>query len=396
MSYKVPDSPNTLPNTNSNRSSYHSLPESDNKEIMSNPTQINELEMRSPPNQIPSSSGSLTLLPPHLWSLPYITFTPEILQLATQTDPNRVSELFAASAPVATPPVNSVPPQPSSRIPVPTITPYDGKPSSLRAFCSQLVNQIQSEQFDSEIAEVRFAYNCLGPGALSKMRSSFRCLEDPSFPPEINTLEEFLRALKQRCEDPSLRDQATTKVEEMRQHNMKFHDFITLFEDNMADSIYSSIDKSNWKLMLERRLSPQLRSIILSSSDVPEEYHSFVAYLRRKDAGYQEILASNYSSTSRARPPLTFPTPPSKPPFPSSSSNLKVSQGGSAMDLDMLSRERGPDGHLTPQAKSARKALGRCMWCNKLGHMAYNCPLNSRSITSATINEDQLGEQLKE
>ena len=363
---------------------------------MSNPTKINELEMSPPPNQIPSTSGSIILLPPHLWSLPYITFTPEILQLATQIDGNRVSELFAASAPVANPSVNLAPPQPRSRIPVPIITLYDGKPSSLRPFCSQLVNQIQSEQFDSEIAKVRFAYNCLGPGALSKMRSSFRCLEDPSIPPEINTLEEFLIALKQRCEDPSIRDQATTKIEEMRQHNMKFHDFITLFEDNMVDSIYSNIDKSNWKLMLERRLSPQLRSILLSSSDVPEEYHSFVAYLRRKDAGYQEILASNHSSTSRAQPPLTFSAPPPKPPFLPPISNLKVSQGGSAMDLDMVSRERGPDGHLTPQAKSARKALGRCMWCNKLGHMAYNCPLNSRSISSATVNEDQQGEQLKE
>lgn len=230
------------------------------------------------------------------------------------------------------------------------------------------------------------------------MRSSFRCLEDPSISPEITTLEAFLAALKQRCEDLSLRDHATTTVESLFQRNMKFHEFITIFEDNMVDSIYSTVDKSHWKLMLERRLSSRLRNLILSASDVPSEYHAFVAYLRQKDAGLQDILATSGVGPSRHSLSLTNPTPNFRPfppptygqPLPKvqpQNFNLPVSQGGSAMDLDVVSRQKGPDGRLTQQAKDARRTLGRCVWCNKQGHIAKNCPLGARTIASTTVDE---------
>lgn len=389
MSYKVPDSIDNFSLSNSEQNSFVSFSDTENSPPMASTVQDNDTVIAQPAGQVSSGSQPLQLLSPELWSLPYITFTPEILFAATQTDAKRVSELFASSTPSIS--------QPSPRVSVPAITSYDGRPATLRSFCSQLVNQIQGEQFSSEMAKVRFAYQCLGPGALAKMRSSFRCLEDQSIAPEIETLDEFLTALKQRCQDPSLQDSATTKVENMRQGNMKFHEFITLFEDNMVDSIYAKVSKSNWKLMLERRLSSQLRSIMLSSSDVPDEYHAFVAFLRRKDAGLQEILAS------------TTPPAISRPQFPSfsfpkqvashiktSTSDLPVSKGGSAMDLDVLSREKGLDGRLTAQAKSARKALGRCVWCNKPGHIAATCPLNSRNVTAATIEVAGSEEELKE
>lgn len=390
MSFRVPDLIETSSYSNSDRASFRSFPESDTFEAMEPMTQSNNIEIAQPASQAPPSSQNVNLLPPDLWNLPYITFTPEILYAATQINGKRVSELFASS--------NQTQPQTSHRVPVPAITPYDGRPSTLRSFCSQLVNQIQSEQFNSEMAKVRFAYQCLGPGALAKMRSSFRCLEDPTIPQEITTLDKFLTALKQRCQDPSLQDYATTKVENLRQRSMKFHEFITLFEDNMVDSIYATMDKSSWKLMLERRLSPQLRSIMLSSSDVPEEYHAFVAFLRRKDAGLQEILASTNPSTTTQPQASSLFFPRLVPPqTKNSNSDLPVSQGGSAMDLDVLSREKGPDGRLTRQAKDARKALGRCIWCNREGHVVAVCPLGSRSIASATaIEVSGSREELKE
>lgn len=372
MSFRVPGSPDTRSHSSFDHSSFHSLSES---EAM---------------DQTSSSSKTPKLLPANLWNLPYITLSPEILEAASSLDPERVSQLFAAST------ISKVPPL-RSYLPTQPITPFDGSPSNLRSFCSQLVNQIQVESHLSESEKVRFAYQCLGSGALDKMRSSFRCLEDPSIPPEITTLEEFLNALKQRCEDPSLRDQATTRVEGLYQKNTKFHEFITTFEDNMVDSIYSTVNKSHWKLMLERRLSPQLRSLILSASDVPDEYHKFVAYLRQKDAKLQEIIA-----TSRAGPfqnpfPYRAPVSSSRPSrLTPIFSDKTVSQGGSAMDLDTISNEKGLDGRLTLQAKNARRALGRCLWCNKTGHLRSDCPLGSRPTISNTVESSLMPKDLKE
>ncbi|POS81967.1 hypothetical protein EPUL_006006, partial [Erysiphe pulchra] len=121
-------------------------------------------------------SSNLVMLPTNLWNIQYITHTPEILSSAIKIDPELVSRLFDLRPPPQSPtsatpsPVISNPQQ-NFRISAPLITPYDGTPKNLRPFCSQL---------------------CLGPGALFKMRSSFRCLEDPTVPAEIIVKIPFL------------------------------------------------------------------------------------------------------------------------------------------------------------------------------------------------------------
>lgn len=206
---------------------------------------------------VPNKSTTLPMLPQQFWSLPYITHSDQILAAAIEINPVLVGQLFASSTPlskVAPIAPHTIPPT-ALRLPAPQINPYDGQSSSLRVFISQVTNLIQgqNEQLPTEMDKVRYAYQCLGPGALSKMRSSFRCLEDPSIPAEITTLSDFITALKQRCQDPGLEEKASCFIDGLQQKNMKFHDFITLFEDNMADSSYGNQDKSQWKVMLQRR-----------------------------------------------------------------------------------------------------------------------------------------------
>ena len=336
------------------------------------------------------------LLPSDMWSFMYLVHGPNVLSYAVRANPERVAQIFAshqspvplAPAPLAPEPTPAAISQPPPiRISPPSITPYNGESSSLRAFCSQLVNQIQSSQgqFHSELDKVRFAYQCLGSGALAKMRSSFRCLEDPSVPAEITTLEQFISALKQRCQDPGLSEKSTRFIDPLQQETMRFHDFITLFEDNMTDSTYGHLDKENWRVMLKRRLSKRLRNALVMAPDVPKEYHKFVTYLREKDAEFHEINASHNSRIPKATPPQPQISPyPSLPLTSSTPKNLTVSQGGSAMDLDVISKEKGPDGRLTLQAKEARRKLGHCLRCNQPGHFARYCPLGNHNISSIT------------
>ncbi|KAI0993023.1 hypothetical protein K3495_g15161 [Podosphaera aphanis] len=189
---------------------------------------------------------------------------------------------------------------------------------------------------------------------------------------------------------------------------MKFHDFITTFEDNMADSAYSEFDKTHWKKMLYRRLSRELRVLLNAASDAPAEYHAFVNYLREKDAVNQSIKSSpgQFQSAGPYRPPSSAATPASKTLIPTAPASqmpsfyrppnpapLTVSQGGTAMDLDMVSREKGPDGKLTPQAKNARRTLGRCVWCNQMGHFAISCPLGSQTVATTKVNQTTVPEE---
>lgn len=342
------------------------------------------------------------LIPSEAWNITYLS-VPGVLPLATRINSQRVCEVFTASTTsIPALATSTQPPQTNTyphhiRVSAPSITPYDGMPQTLRPFCSQLLNQLQDHDhaFSTESSKVRFAYQCLGPGALSKMRSSFRCLEDPTIKPEIENLSDFITALKRQCQDPGLRDKATRVIETMTQGTTTFHEFITNFEDNMADSIYAELGKDTWKIMLERRLSYKLRDILLSSSDAPVEYHEFVAYLRKKDAIYQEMRATFRAANPVRQPALTHLVNNANHNFPSSRSaprphELTVSQGGSAMDLDSISRQRDPDGRLSKSAKNARRALGRCLRCNEPGHIALSCPLRTteKPVASvATISE---------
>ncbi|KAI1000092.1 hypothetical protein K3495_g8107 [Podosphaera aphanis] len=132
------------------------------------------------------------------------------------------------------------------------------------------------------------------------MRSYFRCLQDPNVKPEIITMAEFDYGLKQQCQDPALIDCANRTVKTLHQGNTRVQDFITLFEDSVADSTYSNLDNSYWIPTLERRLSKSLRTLCNPVSNVPTELHSYISYLRRKDAGIEAIDFSPSFATPTA------------------------------------------------------------------------------------------------
>lgn len=358
----------------------------------------------SPSSDYMETEENIALLPPDLWSRDYLILGPGVLSAATRANPVRVAQIFAVSTSSQNSNSNtntetpSLAPTSFARPVPPRISPYDGTPANLRPFCSQLINQIQESEglFSSEMSKVRFAYQCLGPGAVTKMRSCFRCLEDPTVDPEITTLAQFIRMLKQNCDDPARLDNASRITETLYQGSMSFHEFITIFEDNMADSTYADLDKSQWKAMLKRRLSSDLRRALVSAYDVPTDYHAFVGYLRVLDAELQSIRASRRISSGKDQAPVPRVSVPTLRSIPAP--ELTVSQGGSAMDLDILSREKSADGRLTLAAKDARRKLGRCIRCNTPGHIVRNCPLGnqSTSIATAEISNQEKVEELKE
>ncbi|KAI1002766.1 hypothetical protein K3495_g5441 [Podosphaera aphanis] len=340
------------------------------------------------------SVSEYILPPPQSWSVAYLN-SPGVLQHAIRANGPRVAEVFATTSatadPAPPPPVAPVARRPTA----PPITPFDGSSKNLRSLCPQLQNQFldQPECFPDEGSKVRYAYQCLGPEALGKMRSSFRCYEDASTPPEIVRIDQFFVALRQRCQDQGLIERASRTVETLYQRKMKSHDFISIFEDNISDSTYADHDKSQWKTMLERQLSKELKHLLNAASDAPTEYHEFANYLRRKDANIQVINAPLYTVPAQRAVPASYP-PSSSTPFSSPVSEPTVSQGGSAIDLDAISVQRLPNGRLTQQAKDARRALGRCVRCNKTGQTTENCTPKFRTL--ATMDEQLIGEdQLK-
>lgn len=168
-------------------------------------------------------------------------------------------------------------------------------------------------------------------------------------------------------------DKASYAAETLYQGSMSFHDFITqsrIIFQTIPLPIYK---KSQWKAMLNRRLSSDLRRALMSAYKVPAEYHAFVGYLRTIDAETQSIRVSRRSQNDLKH----AVTPKFNPlgPIPPNISELKVSQGGSAMDLDTISRQKNSNGRLTEQAKDANRRLGHCLRCNSPGNIVRDYPL---------------------
>jgi hypothetical protein len=293
----------------------------------------------------------------------------------------------------------------SAKLPTPS---FDGKSENLRPFIGTLTNKLQgnADHFRSEFDQVAFAYQCLSDRAADRIRSHFRHLYDPSAAPEITSIKAFVDLLQRYFSDPAARQKADSTLNTFAQRNLPFHEFIARFEDLLADSSWAEYDRSAaWIKLLQPKLSDELYDKVVAADAVPKTYDAYVDWLRAKDTLIQARKATRperATPTSRpapaaARPALAVPAVPVAPVA------LPVSRGGSAMDLDSKSKEKGPDGKLTPAAKDARRALGRCLRCNEAGHIAISCPLGLRpalrsaSPVAATVSPaptEELKDQL--
>jgi hypothetical protein len=135
--------------------------------------------------------------------------------------------------------------------------------------------------------------------------------------------------------------------------------------------------------------------MLINVENAPINYDDFVSFLRIKDAKIQSLRSTtNFTRTQRDNDQSRIPS------RSSGVSETPISQGGTGMDLDVQSQQKGPDGKLTTAAKNARRTLGRCLRCNKAGHYASACPLGNTNVQLAvqevSTGSKSVGFELKE
>lgn len=331
---------------------------------------------------------SIALLPSEFWSTAYLMANPQILDQATRTNPRRVGEVFAQAS---APPVNSPPPpqqqQPRvTRARVPDPQAYDGTTGRLYAFLDALTNKItvDAHLFDTEDSKVGYAYACLAPKAQERLSVDFAHYRDPSATKStsVSTFPEFVKLLKRRFDDPNRGQKADQQVVTMKQGSRTFSDFLVDWNNALTHSGYKSDPDGTKIRLLTAALSYNLRQNFVGREKPVDSYDSFVDFCKKVDADLQELASIRPHSVQPSR--SSAPVRPSAVPLASTSiaepptTPLTVMQGGDLMDLDAKSREKTTDGKLTERAKDARRALNRCLRCNRPGHIARNCPLGQR------------------
>lgn len=176
-------------------------------------------------------------------------------------------------------------------------------------------------------------------------------------------------------------------MEIIYQGSLKSHDFKPQFQDNMADSMYADLDKLQWKSMLKRRLSNDLRRALIIVYNVLQDYYEF----------FWHTFVNFFPKFSRSEPQWLFNSIQSQPTQPNLAFHLGLTiwQGGSSMHLDTFSHLRALEGRLTELVKDARHALGRCIRSNKPGYVFRNCPLDTPTTSLAATELPLETENLK-
>lgn len=284
--------------------------------------------------------------------------------------------------------------RPSKSAKLPDPEPFDGKAKNLPNFLANLNIKLTGnrDHFLTDYDKVCYSHTRLSPTVTSRMRAEFRCFEDETCPPVILTMDHFINKLKYYFDDPARVQKANEKLLILKQRSLPFDVFFAEFEQTLQDSSYAN-DVQSVVPILDKALSRELKQSFISSPP-PKDYTGLVQVCKERDTRIQQYLAdlpntqfkrSNISNLTPRPAPVTSQPFPTKPPV-----HRPVSQGGSVMDLDTISKQKGPDGHLTAEAKQARRTLGRCLRCNTKGHMAIACPLGQpKVLAEMLIPEDQ-------
>lgn len=323
--------------------------------------------------------GPIALLPSAAWSKEYLSASSLVLHAATLADPEKVASVFSA----VTEPTRT----PSRTIHIPDPVKYDGKAEHLKGFLEELAVKINYnvEAFPTEGHKVAYAFACLEPEVRKALGNRFSAAGRAA----VRSLDEFVDLLTHRFDDPARQEKADLKLDEMKQRGRNFLDFHAEFETTLAESSYADSSEATKIHLLRARISRELNDIFHYVS-VPTEYEAFVRKCHKKEAAYKVGQAMTNPGANKARLPSPSSSS-SKPPIPFSRraasplDSIPVSKGGNMMDLDAVSRQKGPDGRLTEAAKRARLALRRCLRCNETGHIVRTCPLGESAGPAKTL-----------
>jgi len=296
------------------------------------------------------------------------------------------AQAAAAPPPPPAPPANQPPPMPAPRPqspPAPALAPvlqvdvpvekpafFDGKPSELTDFLTQLHVYFLAQpiKFPTDLARCLTAAQFLRGTAFKWIQPSL--LENP-LPPRITHYPTFIQDLKTTFGDPN-----EHVISERAIQNLKQHTSVAAYvaEFTRLSAIIGWPERPLHS-MFYQGLKDEVKDQ-LSYADRPQTLADLIAAALRADHRIMERRAER-TRPFPVRQPYLRPTPPLVPPAPSLPS-LPVAPfvspllaGPTPMDLGA---NRPTYRRLTPEERDRRMRSNLCLYCGAAGHRAADCP----------------------
>jgi hypothetical protein len=223
------------------------------------------------------------------------------------------------------------------------------------------------------------------PDEQSNLRYAILTLEGPALkqvmhlvhPDRINlaTFEDFMSTLEEAYRDPDRVSTAERGLAKLRQGNRDFVTYHAEFQCLVADVDWNDTAK---RAAFQRGLCDELKDI-LSTQDIPEDWHEYVTLVKKRDSQFQACKAELHRPTilTKSTPtPAARSTPSTRTqntPHPTSSGSGHL--GPAPMDLSAARCRLSPEEH--------QKSIDEncCLYCRGFNHLARDCPNKPKNPT---------------
>jgi hypothetical protein len=200
---------------------------------------------------------------------------------------------------------------------------------------------------------------------------------------DLFTVDEFMKQLDAAFADPQKRQKALSKINQIRQGNREFREFLRDFEQTMLEAHGWKWDDQVRKGYLKAAINRELRDRLVTQEE-PVLYSDYVGQLRRISDNLQEIKAWDARRNRITRPGNHLNTPPQPLTRPATDEMdwEPTRTVAAALTKQPQQRRRAP--RSSDAERQKRREDGACVRCGSMEHWVANCPFDA--AVSATTH----------
>jgi hypothetical protein len=191
----------------------------------------------------------------------------------------------------------------------------------------------------------------------------------------LATFKDFASTLEEAYGDPDRVSTAEWGLTKLRQGNRDFVMYYAEFQHLVADVDWNDTAK---RAAFHQGLCDELK-VILSTQDIPEDWHEYIALVKKRDSKFQACKAELHRPTIPTKSMLT-PAARSTPSTPTQNTPHQTSSRSghlSPAPMDLSATRR----YLSPEEYQKRIDKNCCLYCGGFNHLARDCPNKPKNPT---------------
>jgi hypothetical protein len=315
-------------------------------------------------------------------------FTPNDAEMGDTRDPRTTQGTFFPQQLPTTPP--------RTRPTYPDVKSYDGEdPEEYQVFRTNLEVKFTMDDhyFRDDKEKVYYAFGRLDGKASRRLHPWLLAKRERG---EALLLEDFYKAMDLAFSDPDRKQRALVRINTMRQGKRELRDFLSEFEQTLAEAgglVWSDAQK---KALLETAVNIEiLRGAIGFSAESYEDYRDGLLRIEHQIRRIDRLSKRTHRPITTNNPTIGTPHPANTDRMDWEPTNAPRIAALEAQIAALRTNQSGwnPRAQWVPETEiQKRRATGACLRCGNKGHLIATCPQKPASrptqVAATNVNSD--------